>query len=140
LDSHDVSRFLSVCGGDTRRLKLAVIFQMCFVGVPNIFYGDELGFDGLTEDEYRRPMEWGERTAGNETIDFYREAVKLRNDNTALRRGDFKTLTAEGRLYAFKREYNGESVIAAFNAGEKSVAFNGHEIEPFGYLIDIEGA
>jgi glycosidase len=133
LDSHDVGRFLSYCGGDTRRLKLALIFQMCFVGIPNIFYGDERGFDGLNEDEYRRPMEWGEE---NETTGFYREAVKLRNENAALRRGDFQTIMAEGKLFVFKRAYKGESVTAALNAGENAVVFNGREIEPFGYRIN----
>lgn len=43
LDSHDVSRFLSLCNGDTTRYKLAILFMMTFVGMPTVFYGDELG-------------------------------------------------------------------------------------------------
>jgi Glycosidases len=43
LDSHDVSRFLSLCGGDMRRYRLAILFMMTFVGMPTVFYGDELG-------------------------------------------------------------------------------------------------
>lgn len=59
LDSHDVSRFLSLCDGDKRKYKLAVLFQMCFPGMPSVFYGDELGVAGILEDEYRQPMPWG---------------------------------------------------------------------------------
>ena len=44
LDTHDVSRFLSLCDGDLNRYKLAVIFQMTFPGMPSIFYGDEKGY------------------------------------------------------------------------------------------------
>lgn len=40
LDSHDVPRFLSLCAGDIRKLKLAVIFQITFIGILH-FYGDE---------------------------------------------------------------------------------------------------
>ena len=49
LDSHDVSRFLDLCGGDVRRLKLAVMFMCCFPGMPCVFYGDELGVAGADE-------------------------------------------------------------------------------------------
>lgn len=58
LDSHDVSRFLSLCGGDMRRYRLAILFMMTFVGMPTVFYGDELGVQGLSEEEYRCPMPW----------------------------------------------------------------------------------
>lgn len=50
LDSHDVSRFLSLCNGDTTKYKLAMIFMMTFVGVPTVFYGDELGIQGILEE------------------------------------------------------------------------------------------
>ncbi len=37
LDSHDTSRFLDICGGDKRRLALAVVFMCCFPGMPCVF-------------------------------------------------------------------------------------------------------
>lgn len=33
LDSHDVSRFLTECGGDEARMRQAVVFQMTFPGI-----------------------------------------------------------------------------------------------------------
>lgn len=39
LDSHDVPRFLSLCGGDVARLKLACVLLMLMPGVPSLFYG-----------------------------------------------------------------------------------------------------
>ena len=59
LDSHDVPRFLTLCGGDRRRYKLALLFMFSFVGMPMLFYGDELGMEGLEELDYRAPMPWG---------------------------------------------------------------------------------
>ncbi len=41
LDSHDVSRFLTECGGDVRRLHLAEVFLFTAPGVPCLFYGNQ---------------------------------------------------------------------------------------------------
>ncbi|MDR1703423.1 MAG: glycoside hydrolase family 13 protein [Clostridiales bacterium] len=134
LDSHDVSRFLSLCGGDKRRLKLALLFQMCFVGVPSVFYGDEQGFTGLLEDEYRRPMAWD---GDMDMFNFYKWAIRLRRDNTALRRGEYETLYANKGLLAFKRFYKNNTMIIAINAGDDSAEYGGMSVEPFGYHIEV---
>jgi len=116
LDSHDVSRFLSLCDGDKDRLKLAVLFKMCFIGIPCIFYGDEQGLSGVSEEEYRHPMIWdGDR----DLFSFYKQAIALRNDNPALRRGTFKTLAAKGRSFVFRREYKGTAITIAINSSHR---------------------
>ena len=132
LDSHDVSRFLSLCGGDKRRLKLAVLFQMCFVGIPGVYYGDEQGLSGVLEDEYRRPMIWD---GDQDLFRFYQEAIALRKENAALTRGGFESLFAEGKLFVFRRAYEGKAVTVALNAGAAPAAYEGEEIEPFGYRL-----
>lgn len=121
LDSHDVGRFLSLCKGDTERYKLAILFMMTFVGMPTIFYGDELGIQGVTEEEYRHPMPWGE--GDRRLFDFFKDVIKLRKDNTALRRGDFQTLKADksNSLLVYKRTNVNGNVVVAMNAGQESV-------------------
>jgi glycosidase len=107
LDSHDVGRFLSLCQGDEERFKQAVLFQMCFVGIPSIFYGDEQGISGVLEDEYRHEMIWdGDRSI----YDFYQKAVRLRREHPALRRGDFKMLYGKGDCISFSRTWEGERI------------------------------
>ena len=116
LDSHDVPRFLSLCGGDEARLRLAVLFMFCFPGMPCVFYGDELGVTGVTEAEYRRAMPW-ERES--ETLRaFYSEAAALRREAPALRRGDFRVLYAErgGGLLVFERSLGSERTLVCINA------------------------
>jgi len=112
LDSHDVSRFLSLCGGDKEKFKLAVLFQMCFVGIPSVFYGDEQGISGVLEDEYRHHMIWD---GDAELFDFYRKAIALRKQYPALRRGRFRTLCVNGRVFAFERACGAERIIVALN-------------------------
>ncbi len=117
LDSHDVSRFLSLCGGDFGRYRLAVLFQMCFVGMPTVFYGDELGIQGLWEQEWRKGMPWW---AGDGQIhSFFRRAIGLRHELIALRRGDFRMLDWQGSpsVLAFARRHGGQEVTVVLNAG-----------------------
>lgn len=116
LDSHDVSRFLSVCGGDKRRYRLAVLFLMTFVGMPMLFYGDELGIEGIAELDYRSPMPWG----GGDTQlrDFVRRAIALRHERSELRHGDFRVISARpgSGLLAFERRCGGKAVAVCLNA------------------------
>ena len=146
LDSHDVPRFLSLCGGDERRYRLAILFQMMFPGAPSLFYGDEQGIAGLLENDYRAPMRFEE----GELVSFVRSAIALRNTYTCLRTGEYRTLTATGGLYAFAR-YDAEARIHVFlNAQEETAALPapwntgetllscGYEdgaLAPFGYRV-----
>lgn len=140
LDSHDVSRFLSLCGGDERRMRLAILFQMTFVGMPCVFYGDEQGITGVSEDEYRHPMVWDGRHA---LYDFYRHAIALRRQEADLRSGGFCCVQAAGRLYVYRRG----SVTIALNCGCEAVGVpcgqkilwqSGWEndiLQPYGYIV-----
>ena len=115
LDSHDVSRFLSLLGGDEGLMRLAVLFQMTFVGMPCVFYGDELAATGVEEAEYRLPMPWDGEGCG--LHDFYRRAIALRNAEPCLRRGDYRTLRAEAGdgLYQYRRFLDGEQITVTLN-------------------------
>ncbi len=119
LDSHDVSRFLSLCSEDSALMKLAVLFQMTFVGIPSVFYGDEMGLHGLLEDEYRRPMVFKPENQG--FFAFYKKAIALRRSHEALRRGDFRILSAQkgSRLFVYSRDH----ITIAINAGDTPLPY-----------------
>lgn len=152
LDSHDVSRFLSLCGGDFRRLKLAVIFQMTFIGIPSVFYGDEKGLRGVTEDEYRQPMDWNGEHAKDLFV-FYQKAIQLRLKESALQSGDFKTLHAgcNTGLYIYRRSAKDKQVTIALNVSDRmeklpeewvsgqkiifSEGVSGVQLSPWGFAV-----
>ncbi len=121
LDSHDVSRFLSVCNGDTGAYKLAILFLMSFAGMPTVFYGDELGIRGIQESEYRAPMPWDGGDSG--LYAFFREAIALRHRLVALRRGDFRMISAErgSDLIVFRRCAHRQNVTVCINRGNRTV-------------------
>ena len=115
LDSHDVSRFLSLCNGDTSKYKLAVLFMMTFVGMPTVFYGDELGIQGVLEEEYRHPMPWN--GGDTELREFVKKAIAMRHELASLRRGDFRMISAEAEsgLIVFARKLGGQTVTVCIN-------------------------
>ncbi len=114
LDSHDTARFLTEAGGEKRRLKLAIAFQMLFPGSPALFYGDEVGIAGENDPDCRRTMPWEQ--PDNDLLQWTREMISLRRHNTAVRLGEYHILqTSIPDVVAFERSYNGERIIAVFN-------------------------
>lgn len=126
LDSHDVSRFLSVCENDRKRYRLAVIFQMTFPGMPSIFYGDEAGLEGIEEAEYRQPMNWEERDS---LFGFFQELISLRKREEVLRRGKYRTRSAlEGSGFYCYERYCGDSGIRVMLNMEEAPAAPDREL------------
>ena len=118
LDSHDVSRFLTLCGGKIERLELAVLLQMTFPGMPCVFYGDEKGLLGESEPEYRRPMAWD---ASSPLEEVYRRMIALRKTHPVLRYGNFTTELARGGAYRYSRVWNGTKITVTMNLGTEAI-------------------
>lgn len=95
LDSHDVPRFLSLCGGDLRKWKLAFLVLAFYPGIPSLFYGDEKGIEGIREFAYRSPMKWEE---GDETAAFVKEVLQIRKK--------FIKSSMKARLYVSENHAN----------------------------------
>ena len=119
LDSHDVSRFLSLCK-DVKSFRLAVIFQMTFPGMPSVFYGDEAGVIGILEAEYRSPMPWDSLAETDELFYLYQRAIELRKRELILKRGEYRTITAKegSRLYGYERYLGSERIRIFLNMEE----------------------
>ncbi len=119
LSSHDEPRFRTLVGGDTRRFRLATLFQMVFPGPPGIYYGDEIGMEGGNDPDCRRAFPWDDRLWDKPLLEDVRKFIALRKAHSALRRGDFSTLHAKGDVYAIARHDEGETLVIAFNVGSE---------------------
>ncbi len=124
LDSHDVPRFLTLCGGNVKKTKLAAAFLMTYIGAPVIYYGDEVGMMGGEDPDCRRTMIWNKNQQNIDLLNFYKKIVKLRRENLALRRGNFKCLYQQGGLYCFSRQLNEEKIVVALNNSDKNEEIN----------------
>ena len=117
ISSHDEPRFLTMVGGDKRRLRLATLCQMTFPGAPSIYYGDEIGMEGGPDPDCRRAFPWDEARWDHELRADFRRYIALRKAHPALRSGDFVTLYAKDLAYAYARTSDEETVVVAFNVG-----------------------
>lgn len=80
LDSHDVPRFLTLCQDNIAKWKLAALFLFLSPGVPCLFYGDEKGISGMSENEYRSPMPWSENDHSKHLTTFVKNLISIRKD------------------------------------------------------------
>lgn len=121
LSSHDEPRFLTMVRSDTRRLRLAMLFQMTFPGVPSVYYGDEIGMVGGPDPDCRRAFPWDERQWDCGLWQDFRRAIALRKAHRSLRRGTYTELLVSESAYAFTRQDADETVVVALNVADETV-------------------
>lgn len=127
LDSHDTERFLTMCKDKKERLKCAITFQFCYIGIPYIYYGDEVGIDGGYDPLCRRCMIWDRDKQDTNLLDLYRKLCHIRNDNKCLAYGDYVSLSSP-EILAFRRNYNGESILVLINNQDTASAIKNEKI------------
>lgn len=129
--SHDTKRFLTECRGDVRRVKLMLVAQFTYIGVPYIYYGDEIGLEGGDDPHCRKCMEWDIKKQNHGLLEFYKQLITLRKSHKALMYGEYKTLVAQNNIFAYERSYEEETIIIILNNND-----NGYNIT---LPIEIEG-
>jgi len=139
LDNHDMPRFTESLTGSpaqkVRRYHLALTALMTLVGIPQLYYGDELGMLGGGDPDNRRDLpSWAFDAAGrrrasadgflgdpSETWDHVAALTAIRARRPALQRGAHYELWRPSpggpALYAFLRYVDGDHVLVIFNNG-----------------------
>ena len=119
MSSHDEPMSLYVLGGDKDAFRLCVALQMTSVGIPTIYYGEEVARDGTVWPLNRNDMPWGKGRDESLRL-YYQKMIELRRQNTALSRGSFRSLSSDGDLLVFERfdEAAGNAVVVAVNRGK----------------------
>ncbi|MBX4260253.1 alpha-glycosidase [Clostridium estertheticum] len=119
LGSHDTKRFLTECKDNVDRMKLAIVFQFCYQGVPYIYYGDEIGINGGDDPACRKCMIWDAEKQNFELLNHYKNMISIRKHYKALIYGDYKTIYCKENILVFERSYEGENLLIAINNSDK---------------------
>lgn len=104
LGSHDTGRILSRLDGNRALNHLAATMLLTFPGVPQVYYGDEIGMRDDSQLGSRGCMQWDEAAWDNETLETYRSLIALRRSHPALINGGFEVLAVEEDFLACQRE------------------------------------
>ena len=153
LDNHDLpKRFITEildCYGHWDRwlalkiFKLALSFLFTTTGIPQIYYGTEIGLEGYKDPDNRKFMPWraifGDETLleplnqyneQKEIFHHLKKLIEIRKKNESLTWGYLFTLYSDHFVYAFMREYRGNTIVVVIN--------NGRENMPYPLAIPIE--
>jgi alpha-glucosidase len=118
LGTHDTARIANVLNDNPQLIRLAVALLLTYVGVPCVYYGDEIG---LAEDS-RVCMNWDRSTWDHDLRAFYQTLIRLRKTSPALIDGGFQVLLIEDDTFAYLRDSDRERIIvvARRNAANRS--------------------
>ncbi|WP_339206815.1 alpha-amylase family glycosyl hydrolase [Paenibacillus sp. FSL K6-3182] len=169
LSNHDQNRFMTVLNGNINHAKMAAAMLLTLPGTPYLYYGEELGMKGAKPDEYiREPMPWYSAASGgegqttweksrfngnaetvsveaqtadkNSLLNHYRELIKWRNEEPALRNGgiaEFKLEPANQKLSVYVRVIASERVLVVHNLSGEDQMTDLQPSKTFGSFEEI---
>ncbi|MBD5395780.1 MAG: alpha-amylase [Lachnospiraceae bacterium] len=150
--NHDMARSAGYYVGENseNKTKLAGAMNIFMSGSAFIYYGEELGMKGSGKDENKRaPMYWSKNADSEGMCDgpadmddfemkydsleeqekddssiyqFYKNAVKIRNQNPEIARGSVKYLMdiSDKNFCVLKKTWNDSEIILIFHTGAET--------------------
>lgn len=113
IGSHDIHRFTSNADVTMNNQKTAVVMLFTFLGVPSIYYGDEVHLKGEKGIDIgaRYPMVWNEENWDLEMLNLYTNMVSIRKNNIVLISGSFKYVEVDEYVLCYVRFDKDEAVL-----------------------------
>lgn len=134
-DNHDLNRLFHTMGNDIRRFNQAISFLLTTRGIPQVYYGTEIGMKGSGDHGVIRedfPGGWPDdkRDAFSETgrtdnervaYEHIRRLLNWRKNSDAISHGKLKHFIPRDNLYVYNRKSENESVLVMINNSDKAV-------------------
>jgi glycosidase len=139
LDNHDLDKRImseildSVGHWDkdlaVKILNLMLTFLLTSRGIPQIYYGTEIGMTGYKDPDNRKDMPWPLFNDANEPVsenekkifDHLIRLISVRKNNPAISYGYLFTLFSDYFILAYLRELQGNVVIVVINNGKEAM-------------------
>jgi glycosidase len=135
--NHDTARFASVPGASLAKEALAFGLTLTLRGIPEIYYGDEIGMTGGEDPDNRHdfPGGWtedptnafvndGRTSEQQKLLSYVKSLLRLRGEHEALRGGRLWHLAVDESTYIFLRESEDEKLVVAFHDGKSAKTIN----------------
>lgn len=120
LDSHDAPRLHNNPAVSEAGYQCALLILFTLPGAASIYYGDEAGIDGRTEDVEgcRYSMPWDKNFKQEAKYQLYHTLARLRQGNPAFSDGGLQFFHEQGRVLGFARFYGGEVYLTVCSMDE----------------------
>ena len=113
LDSHDISRFYEYLKPNKDLYLLSELFLISYIGLPMIYYGDEIFMKGGNDPLNRKGMEWDSSEFNSIEFSLLKKIFALRKLDS-FKKGEMKLEEKDGLLY-IRRVYENEKVTVILN-------------------------
>lgn len=139
LDNHDLTRYATSVGGDLQKQKLGFAALLTLRGIPQLFYGGELGFfgEGSNHGKLRLDMPggWkgdtrsvftseGRTKEENELYTYLQTLLNWRKSKEVIHTGKLMHFIPENNMYVYFRYNETESVMVILNNSTEEKTLN----------------
>lgn len=149
LSNHDMDRVMSQLNGNEEHAKMAASLLLTLPGNPYLYYGEEVGLEGMKPDEHiREPMIWKKEKSAEETswidriystdrekvavetqlenehslLHHYKEQVAVRRSHRVLMDGEVVVSDVkQDGLVTFERVLDKETILVLHNVSGEEV-------------------
>ena len=94
VSSHDKARFINDCKMNENLALIGYSLLFLYIGIPMIYYGDEIGLDGNNDPDCRKMFIWGKNKRNKNRFIFIKSLIDIH-----------KTLDLNNEDYSFKIDY-----------------------------------
>ena len=146
LTNHDMGRVAEACANNEKTMKMSAGLMMMMNGSPFVYYGEEIGMNSTSDmDENKRlPMYWSDADRAGTTdgppncnlgiessfeavdeqlkdgyslLNYYRHAIRLRNENPEIARGEIQKIDAlcTDAYGVMTKTYEGSTIAIVIN-------------------------
>ena len=151
LDNHDMARFYSVINEDVEKYKTAINWLLTCRGVPQFYYGGEIGMTGTTspndgyvrqdflggwkEDKVNKFTAAGRNVKENEIWNHISVLANYRKTSSAITTGKLMQFVPQDGVYVYFRYNNKQTVMVVMNTAKdnKTVALKRFEERTGGF-------
>lgn len=155
VDNHDLPRLMYFAKGNIQKAKMAYDILFTVRGIPQIFYGSEIGMvgtddhgslripfpGGFPNDKRNAFTEQGRADYENDIFNHLKTLLKIRNSNKAFTLGKLVHFPPINDVYVYFRIHGNEKFMIVVNNNSKTQLVNfssmNNYVSPKNNLIDI---
>lgn len=155
VDNHDLPRLMYFAKGNIQKAKMAYDILFTVRGIPQIFYGSEIGMvgtddhgslripfpGGFPNDKRNAFTEQGRSDYENDIFNHLKTLLKIRNSNKAFTLGKLVHFPPINDVYVYFRIHGNEKFMIVVNNNSKTQLVNfssmNNYVSPKNNLIDM---